>query len=121
MPEDGWFGQGKGQDLDALGIRAVALIDGYMLSFEEAQSGFAETKTTLFPDNQKTTDGLFGKIRDVNERTEAFAAYLKLKSSEMAIWTIKPITGYIFQKNLQSSLRDDLERLLLKGRAPWQT
>jgi hypothetical protein len=103
----------------------------------EAQSGFAETKETLFPDETDSADGFFARIKQVPERIQQIAFQLKEKSTKMAVWTIKLIAGYIFDcivfpvalfvlllwltrsvmryifhKQLQTSLRNDIARLL---------
>lgn len=106
-------------------------------AIEEAQKGFEETKNTLFPDNQQTTDGIVAKLKQLPSRIQQIANYLKNKTMDMVVWSIKLITGYIFDcivfpltlfilmlwmtrsimwyifhKNLQSSIRDDISRIL---------
>ena len=110
-------------------------------SIEEAHSGFSDTRSTLFPDDESTSDGVFARIRQIPERIQQIGVHLKNRSKDMAIWTIKLIAGYIFDcvvfpvgmfvlllwmtrsvmkyifhRNLQSSLRQDMSRLLIKQR-----
>lgn len=109
---------------------------------EEAQSGFQETKETLFPEDAESSDGFFSRMKQMPERVQQIATYLKDKSARMATWTIKLIAGYIFDcivfpitlfvlllwltrsvmkyifhKNIQSSLREDIERILVARRS----
>lgn len=109
-------------------------------SIEEAHSGFSDTRKTLFPDDESTAEGALARIRQVPEKIQQIGIHFKTRSKDMAIWTIKLITGYlfdcvlfpvgmfvlllwltrslmkyIFQRNLQSSLAQELSRLLLKS------
>ena len=108
-------------------------------AIEEAQSGFAEAQTKLFPENSEDSDGIIAKVKQLPERFQLVVRYLKRKSTEMAVWSIKLIVGYIFDcivfpitlftlllwltrsimryifhRNFQSSLRDDLKRIIIK-------
>ncbi len=65
-------------------------------AISEAQSGFTETKESLFPDETESTAGVFARIKQVPERIQQIAIQLKEKSTKMAVWTIKLIAGYIF-------------------------
>ena len=112
-------------------------------AIEEAQHGFAQTQKEFFSDddNAVANEGVVPRLKQIPERIQRITDYLKHKSKEMAVWTIKLIVGYIFdcivfplalftmllwltrsvmkyifQKNLQSSLRDDLRRILAEQR-----
>ena len=106
-------------------------------ALEEAQKGFEETKNILFPEDQQQVGGIVAKFKYMQERIQQIASYLKEKTKDMVIWTVKLITGYIFdcivfpltlfavllwlirsimrylfEKSLQASLRDDLAKIL---------
>jgi hypothetical protein len=61
-----------------------------------AQQGFADTSTRLFPENKETGEGLIARAKQIPERIEFIAAQLKQRSSDMALWTIQLIAGYLF-------------------------
>jgi hypothetical protein len=107
-------------------------------AIEEAQNGFEQTKKSLFPDDQPSASGIVAKLKQIQDRIEQIAAYLKDKTKDMVIWAVKLITGYIFdcivfplalftllfwltrsiirylfQKNFQASFRDDLSQILI--------
>jgi hypothetical protein len=107
---------------------------------EEAQQGFEQTKQALFPAEQQNPDGMIAKLQHIQDRFEQIATFLKDKTKDMVIWSIKLITGYIFdcvvfplalftlllwmtrstmryllQKSIQSTLRDDMARLLISN------
>ena len=111
-------------------------------SIEEAQAGFAETQAVLSADDEEVEGGIFTKIKQIPERIKKVGAHLKKQAEQMSIWAIKLIVGYIFdcivfplslfilllwlsrsimryifQKNLQSSFRDDLKHILIKQKA----
>lgn len=108
-------------------------------SLEEANSGFSDTRSTVFPDDESTPDGILAGIRKIPERIQKVAEYIKNNAKDIAVWTIKLIAGYtfdcivfpvgifvlllwvtrsilkyVFHRNLQSSLRNDLSRILIK-------
>jgi len=107
---------------------------------EEAQQGFERAKQALFPEEQQNLDGMVAKLHHIQERFEQISIFLKEKTKDMVIWSIKLITGYIFdcvvfplalftfllwmtrstmgyllQKSAQSTLRDDIARLLVNN------
>lgn len=107
-------------------------------AIEEAQNGFEQAKKTLFPDDQQRASGIVAKLKQIQDRIEQIAAYLKDETKDMVVWAIKLITGYIFdcivfplalftllfwltrsvirylfQKNFQASFRDDLSQILI--------
>lgn len=107
-------------------------------SIEEAQSGFAEAQVKLFPESHEDADGIMAKVKQIPERIQQVVRYLKWKSTEMAVWSIKLIVGYIFDcivfpitlftlllwltrsimryvfhKNFQSTLRNDLKQIII--------
>lgn len=106
-------------------------------SMEEAQKGFDQTTQALFPDDQQSPNGIVAKLKDMQNRIEQIAVYLKDKMKDMVVWAITLIAGYIFdcivfplliftlllwatrsimryvfQKNSESSLRDILSQIL---------
>lgn len=108
-------------------------------SIEEAHAGFSDTQGALFPDDETASGGVLVQIRQIPEKIQKIGVHFKNRSKDMAIWTIKLIAGYIFdcilfpvgmfvillwmtrsvmkyifQRNLQSSLSQDLARLLIK-------
>jgi len=144
---------------DILGIAVVATLALYYIlplsvwsasklsrtitqpALEEAQKGFEETKNILFPEDQQQVGGVVAKLKYMQDRIQHIASYLKDKSKDMVIWTIKLITGYLFdcivfpltlfavllwliraiirylfEKGLQASLRDDLAQILTEAR-----
>ena len=105
---------------------------------EEAQSGFKETQEAFFPDNDTESGGFFSTLKNMPERIQQTAISLKQNSTKMATWSIKLIAGYVFdcivfpltsfilllwltrsivqygfQTNLSSSLREDIEKILI--------
>ncbi len=110
-------------------------------SVEEAQKGFSQTRAILFQDDTVQSEGFIANMRNIPERIGQIATYIKTRSSQMAVWTVKLITGYIFdcivfplliftlllwltrgalryvlQKNFQTSLHDELKTLLVRPR-----
>lgn len=104
---------------------------------DEAQAGFTETRDTLFPEDENVTEGAFSRIRQIPERIQKTADYLKTRFQQMAVWTIQLIAGYLFdcilfplavflllfwltrsllkylcQRSFQCSLREDMGRIL---------
>lgn len=109
---------------------------------EEAQSGFKETKEALFPEDSDSSESFISTVKKMPERVQQIAQSLKHKSVKMAVWTIKLIAGYIFdcivfpltlfvlllwltrsvmryvfQKNMQFSLEENISRLLVVSKA----
>lgn len=106
---------------------------------EEAQKGFERTKQALFPEDQQSPNGIITKLKQTPDRIEQIAAYLNGKLKDMVVWAITLTAGYIFdcivfplglfvlllwftrsivrcvlQRNAESSLREDLERILVR-------
>ncbi len=104
---------------------------------EEAQGGFKETQESLFPEVSDSPESFMTIVKKMPERVQQIAQSLKHRSVKMATWTIKLIAGYIFdcivfpltlfvlllwltrsvmryvfQKNMQSSLGEDISRIL---------
>jgi len=102
-------------------------------SLEQAEEGFEQTKDKLFPADPEDSDGWVKKVISIPERIEQIGTYLKEKTKDLTVWTIKIIAGYVFdcivfpitlfilllwltravmryvfQKNLQRSFREDL-------------
>lgn len=109
---------------------------------EEAQSGFKETKEALFPEDVDASESFISIVKKMPERVQQIAQSLKHRSIEMATWTIKLIAGYIFDcivfpltlfvlllwltrsvmryvfhKNMQISLGEDMSRILVGRKA----
>ncbi|MDF3127575.1 hypothetical protein P0Y35_00040 [Kiritimatiellaeota bacterium B1221] len=63
---------------------------------DAAQAGFAEAGETLFPDNQSLDEGMLARIKQIPERLEQISNYLRQKASEMSLWTVQLIAGYLF-------------------------
>ncbi|WFB37739.1 hypothetical protein P3T73_08205 [Kiritimatiellota bacterium B12222] len=65
-------------------------------SIDAAQQGFEETGAQLFPEDDELPEGVMARIKQIPERLEQITTYLKLRSSQMALWTIQLIAGYLF-------------------------
>lgn len=61
-----------------------------------AQQGFADTSARLFPESEDPSESLLVRVRQIPERIEFIATQLKQRSSQMALWTIQLIAGYLF-------------------------
>ncbi len=63
---------------------------------DAAQEGFAQAGETLFPDNPQLDEGMLARIKQIPERLEQISDYLRKKASEMSLWTVQLIAGYLF-------------------------
>ncbi len=65
-------------------------------SIEEAESGLSALTEDLFPGNQTRDGGLWSTWAGIKEQINQTVTYLKEKSSEMVVWILKLIAGYLF-------------------------
>jgi len=67
-------------------------------SIEEAESGLSNLTEELFPDSEYQTaeGGLLSKWSQTKEQLNQMTSYLKEKASELVIWILKLIAGYLF-------------------------
>jgi len=67
-------------------------------SIEEAESGLTALTEELFPEaeDQTTDGGLRGKWSQAKEMLTQLASHLKEKASELVLWILKLIAGYLF-------------------------
>lgn len=67
-------------------------------SIEEAESGLDALTEELFPESedQAADGGLLSKWTQTKEQLNQMASYLKEKASELVVWILKLIAGYIF-------------------------
>ncbi len=109
----------------------------------EAEQGFQQTQARLFPQDDASIDGWGEKLSSLQEKIEKTVAYLKDNAKDFVVWTVKLITGYVFDcivfpvllflllfwltrsimryvfhPNLQQSLSDELQRILAPRKKP---
>ena len=65
-------------------------------SIEEATSGISTLQEDLFPEDPTGDQGFLSKWTHVKERLDSLAAHLKEKASELVVWVLKLIAGYLF-------------------------
>ncbi|MFC1501920.1 hypothetical protein ACFL6A_00740 [bacterium] len=65
-------------------------------SLQESEEGFSHLKTDLFPDADTRQSGLFSKINTAKDKLKQIIAYLSMKTTELSLWVLKMIAGYIF-------------------------
>lgn len=65
-------------------------------AIEEAQRGFRGARDALFPDSSDVTDGFLSRLQDLQDRVQQIATYLKYKTTDILVWTIKLIAAYLF-------------------------
>jgi hypothetical protein len=65
-------------------------------SIEEAESGLSALREELFSEDQTTDEGLRARWNQTKEKLNQMASYLKEKASELVVWILKLITGYLF-------------------------
>jgi hypothetical protein len=107
----------------------------------EAEQGFQQTQQELFPEPEADSKGTISTLMAIPERISRIVTYLTQKSQDLVVWTIQLIAGYIFdcivfpltlfalllwltrgfiryvfQKNFQKSLVDDIRGLLAPQR-----
>ncbi|MGD8396752.1 MAG: hypothetical protein PVF43_14880 [Candidatus Eiseniibacteriota bacterium] len=64
-------------------------------AIEEAEQGFQQTREQLFPE-EESAGGWGGRLKQLQERVERTADYLKVRAGDVVVWTVKLITGYVF-------------------------
>ena len=65
-------------------------------SIEEAESGLSALTEELFSENPTADGRLRSKWTQTKEKLNEMASYLKEKASELVIWILKLIAGYLF-------------------------
>jgi len=65
-------------------------------SIEEAESGLSAITEELFPEDQPADEGLLSRWAQTKEQLSQMASYLKDKTSELVVWILKLIAGYLF-------------------------
>ncbi len=65
-------------------------------SIEEAESGLSALTEELFSENPTADGGLRSKWTQTKEQLNRMASYLKEKASELVVWILKLIAGYLF-------------------------
>jgi hypothetical protein len=65
-------------------------------AIEEAESGLAALTEELFSEDQTADGGLGSRWSQIKDRLNHTASYLKEKASELTVWILKLIAGYIF-------------------------
>jgi hypothetical protein len=65
-------------------------------SIKEAESGLSALGEDLFAEDQGADGGLGSKWTQIKERLNHMASYLKEKASELTVWILKLIAGYLF-------------------------
>jgi len=65
-------------------------------SIEEAESGLSAITEELFAEDQPADEGLLSRWAQTKERLNQIASYLKEKTSELVVWILKLIAGYLF-------------------------
>jgi len=65
-------------------------------SIEEAESGLSALTEELFSEDPTADGGLRAKWTQTREKLNEMASYLKEKASELVIWILKLIAGYLF-------------------------
>jgi hypothetical protein len=65
-------------------------------SMQESEEGLSNLKTDLFPDIQNEKSGLFSKITTATDKLKQIVTYISMKTTELSIWVLKMIAGYIF-------------------------
>jgi hypothetical protein len=65
-------------------------------SIEAAESGISALTEELFPDDQTADGGLLSRWNQTKDQLNDMAGYLKEKASELIVWILKLIAGYLF-------------------------
>jgi hypothetical protein len=65
-------------------------------SMQESEQSLSNLKTDLFPDVQTEKSSLFSKITTATDKLKQIVAYISMKTTELSIWVLKMIAGYIF-------------------------
>jgi hypothetical protein len=62
----------------------------------EAETGFSQLKENAFPDSEGVKKGIWSKLTDTKNQIIAVVKTINAKSSEMSVWVLKLIAGYLF-------------------------
>jgi NADH:ubiquinone oxidoreductase subunit 6 (subunit J) len=81
-----------------LSIAGGAYLSGKITapSIEEAESGLSALGEDLFPEGETADGGLGSRWTQIKDRLNHMASYLKEKASELTVWILKLIAGYLF-------------------------
>jgi len=63
---------------------------------EEAESGLSALREEMFSEDHTTDDGIRARWNRTKEQLNQMGSYLKEKASELVVWILKLITGYLF-------------------------
>ena len=63
---------------------------------EEAESGLSALKEDLFSEDHTADDGIRSRWNQTKEQLNQMGSYLKEKASELVVWILKLIAGYLF-------------------------
>jgi hypothetical protein len=63
---------------------------------EEAESGLSALREELFSEDHTTDDGIRSRWNQMKEQLNQMGSYLKEKASEVVVWILKLIAGYLF-------------------------
>ncbi len=62
----------------------------------EAETGFFQLKQNAFPESENAKKGIWGKLTDAKNQIVQVVKTINAKSSEMSVWVLKLIAGYLF-------------------------
>jgi hypothetical protein len=81
-----------------LSIAGGAYLSGKITapSLREAESGLSSLGEDLFAEEQSAEEGFLSKWSQIRERLEHIASYLKEKATELTVWILKLVAGYLF-------------------------
>jgi len=65
-------------------------------SIEEAESRLSALTEELFPEDQAADGGLLSRWAQTKEHLSQVASYLKEKTSDLVVWILRLIAGYLF-------------------------
>jgi hypothetical protein len=65
-------------------------------SITEAESGFSNMNADLFPQVPQEEDGIWSKVTNFKGQIMKIIVYLSKKTTELSVWVLKLIAGYIF-------------------------
>jgi hypothetical protein len=124
-----------------LSVWGTSQLSGVITSseIEEAHKGFVETRKDFYTGEEN----ILSEPQKTIEKIRNLPGLIAKKSKDISVWTIKLITGYtldciifpmmlftfllwltrsvinyIFQRNLQTTMYEDIRKLLIEGRIP---
>lgn len=65
-------------------------------SIEEAEAGLSTLREELFSDDEAADEGLRARWAQTKDKLNDMTVYLKDKASELVVWILKIIAGYLF-------------------------